>query len=541
MGFGSVNVGGGGDGSPIDFATLQEVIAGTETAKAVSPYFMGAAKLSDNAFDGLSVPSAYPRGQSSFFSNNPTNKFNNMTYCTIVTIRGHLYNPANPSAMQYAYPYNSDDSIAYRCASLKGGGDVWEPWKTFVDSSNITGSVNGKDMNTVTETGFYYGYTMTNAAETVISTFMVIKYSADWIMQFQHIPGATTKTYQRSRYMGTTWTAWQEIATMTQLASYAEKTKTVGASTDLNTVVVSGFYRLSTPVVNGPSFPADYGQLIVSRGADTITQMVFSYMSPYPMAYRSGNPTNVGGAGSWGAWQELNRLNRDNFAACPASARFSATSALGIKIRLPVLANAAKMLAFTVRLYASYHHTDIAFSGYLYATSNNWYQARAFMIAGSRNIRVVMGKDASGYAYVWIAGPNDYAGVSVLDVTAGYQTQDWNSGWAITQEDITENAILDMTLTAPLPIHAGANTEANKLVRTDANGYIQAGTINSNRPVETPAVGAVFVQNTAADGYLRKVSLANFAQAIMADRFKVQATADFTTSTLTAGQWGGVY
>ena len=46
-------------------------------------------------------------------------------------------------------------------------------------------SVNGKDMDTIKTTGFYYGYTMTNSAYTAISSFIVAKYSPDWGSQIQ--------------------------------------------------------------------------------------------------------------------------------------------------------------------------------------------------------------------------------------------------------------------------------------------------------------------------------------------------------------------
>ena len=79
-------------------------------------------------------------------------------------------------------------------------------------------SVNGKDMNTVTETGFYYGYTMTNAAIADTSTFIVNKYSDDWIVQIQTTTGATPQMYMRSRYLGTTWGEWQTVWSTSNLA-----------------------------------------------------------------------------------------------------------------------------------------------------------------------------------------------------------------------------------------------------------------------------------------------------------------------------------
>lgn len=73
--------------------------------------------------------------------------------------------------------------------------------------------------------------------------------------------------------------------------------------TDLNTIVDSGFYRLRGGHVNLPANAGD-GQMVVSRGADTIAQIVIPYSSRR-MYYRSGNPPDVGGAGTWSEWRRL--------------------------------------------------------------------------------------------------------------------------------------------------------------------------------------------------------------------------------------------
>lgn len=79
---------------------------------------------SDNYKQGTDLPSTYPRGETIFFSNNPTNKFNGMSYCTIHTIKG--YN--NMVCIQFAYPYNTNaDTIYYRTAFYNT--DVWREWK----------------------------------------------------------------------------------------------------------------------------------------------------------------------------------------------------------------------------------------------------------------------------------------------------------------------------------------------------------------------------------------------------------------------------
>lgn len=71
---------------------------------------------------------------------------------------------------------------------------------------------------------------------------------------------------------------------------------------NLDTVIRSGFYRFQAVVVNGPA-GLTYSQLIVSSVSDTITQIVIAYTGSR-MFVRAGNPSDVGGSGSWSAWQE---------------------------------------------------------------------------------------------------------------------------------------------------------------------------------------------------------------------------------------------
>lgn len=76
------------------------------------------------------------------------------------------------------------------------------------------------------------------------------------------------------------------------------------STVDLNTVIKSGMYRLSSGNTNAPA-GADWSQLIVAHGGgDTITQMLTSYTNAKTFV-RSGNPTNVGGVGTWTTWKEL--------------------------------------------------------------------------------------------------------------------------------------------------------------------------------------------------------------------------------------------
>ena len=71
---------------------------------------------------------------------------------------------------------------------------------------------------------------------------------------------------------------------------------------NFNTLTTSGFYRINNNHTNGPG--ADWGQLIVSRGSDTITQIYGDYNSG-ALFTRSGNPSDVGGGGSWQPWRQV--------------------------------------------------------------------------------------------------------------------------------------------------------------------------------------------------------------------------------------------
>ena len=57
------------------------------------------------------------------------------------------------------------------------------------------------------------------------------------------------------------------------------------------------------------------------------------------------------------------------------------------------------------------------------------------------------------------------------------------------------------------PIHSGRNNEANKLVRTDASGYLNAGWINTTSGAFTGTPSRIYASN---DAYIRYMTPANF-------------------------------
>lgn len=63
---------------------------------------------------------------------------------------------------------------------------------------------------------------------------------------------------------------------------------------------------------------------------------------------------------------------------------------------------------------------------------------------------------------------------------------------------------------APLSVASDIAATPLTLVERDNTGSVFAAYFNSNAGLTNPVIGAVFVQNSGADGYLQKISLANF-------------------------------
>jgi hypothetical protein len=55
-----------------------------------------------------------------------------------------------------------------------------------------------------------------------------------------------------------------------------------------------------------------------------------------------------------------------------------------------------------------------------------------------------------------------------------------------------------------LSLHSARNNEANKVVRTDANGYVQFGWINSTSGFDSDTASTAYFTETNSDGYIRK-------------------------------------
>ena len=79
---------------------------------------------------------------------------------------------------------------------------------------------------------------------------------------------------------------------------------TLTSGGDFNTATTSGAYRFNDSMVNGPS-NLSWGQMLVVHGSgDTIAQVVFDYSGPN-VYLRQGNPSDLGGSGSWKSWGRI--------------------------------------------------------------------------------------------------------------------------------------------------------------------------------------------------------------------------------------------
>jgi hypothetical protein len=76
----------------------------------------------------------------------------------------------------------------------------------------------------------------------------------------------------------------------------------------------------------------------------------------------------------------------------------------------------------------------------------------------------------------------------------------------------------------PLGVAIDQNPTPLTLVERTSAGYVLATYFNQNSGLENPTVGAVFVQNSVADGFLRKISLTNLEAQMLLSGFAGQVS-----------------
>ena len=89
-----------------------------------------------------------------------------------------------------------------------------------------------------------------------------------------------------------------------------------------------------------------------------------------------------------------------------------------------------------------------------------------------------------------------------------------------------------------LHVHSGRNNEANKIVRTDANGYIQAGWINTlSGDMGTTAATRIYCSD---DGYIRYKTISNFRTDLVSGLYWANVKVSASSSTTTYPTFGSL-
>lgn len=108
-----------------------------------------------------------------------------------------------------------------------------------------------------------------------------------------------------------------------------------------------------------------------------------------------------------------------------------------------------------------------------------------------------------------------------------------NSNGNIPLNNGTVNTNLNADMLDGLHIHAGRNNEVNKIVRTDASGYIQAGWINTTSgDIGTGTINKIYCSN---DDYIRYKTPANFFPTLANSGNNISITVAGQNRTLTVG------
>lgn len=187
-----------------------------------------------NYKQGTDLPSTYPQGAYIFFSNNPANKFNGFTYCTIHTIKGYT----NMACIQFLYPYNTNHDKFYVREALYNS-DSWRSWHEVITSANIASqsvasatratqdsvgnvikdsyavkkSVSGGDFNNITTPGIYTMRNSTQNAPTSSGRYYgLLVLQSDSGSYIEQIAFRESYFEVYIRYLsGSSWSKWEQL------------------------------------------------------------------------------------------------------------------------------------------------------------------------------------------------------------------------------------------------------------------------------------------------------------------------------------------
>jgi len=353
----------------------------------------------------------------------------------------------------------------------------------------VQGSTNGPGVNSATQ--YYSQYIGLGNEHAATAYGMQIAY-----------PRNVTNPYIAIRYneLGSLG-AWQKIS-----AGYADS---AGAASTATTLSALGNYVWSQSTLP-TSYPAgiqaafvgpeagqgswqNYGSVMTMRTYDGGGGSLQMYVPYGPgnggtgMQVRFGN-YDVSSGNAWTSWKTL--LASDNYNSyAPGLTGTGASGTWGISIS----GNAATV---TNGLYTSGDQTTITGTKRFYSTNNTSIDTVGSADRGLSVFQETAQKDA----YMTFHISNDYAAFFGLggpenDLVYG----GWSAGanrhrilhsgnytsWAPSLTGSGASGTWGISITgnaatvASLGVHTGTNNEANKIVRTDANGYIIAGYLNS--------------------------------------------------------------
>lgn len=231
---------------------------------------------------------------------------------------------------------------------------------------------------------------------------------------------------------------------------------------------------VNTYGVTGDSVNQEFVELV--GGASTAVMRRFcrskygsNAWSPWVEYYHTGNLLNIGttpdsarsalGLGTAaaanvgiGVGQVLSSSEASLMGAI-ASAQASVGTPGFWEITLPYHVNSAQMLSFQIKEYSNYNLSTIDVSGYLYSVADNWYIPTC-TISGEIPPTVKFGKNAEGYAVI-VVSTNQYSGVGIYNVVAGYISPANLHGTTITRHDtLPDHVYVDSSIVI-------VNTSAN--------------------------------------------------------------------------------
>lgn len=336
------------------------------------------------------------------------------------------------------------------------------------------------------------------------------------------------------------------------LNNYVTKGSTLKDNVNLDSITTTGFYRAS-----GLKTLPGYGQLLtIFAGGDTITQIYGAFDGR--LYTRGGNPTDVGGHGYWSSWKTI-IYDGDNISHFVNDVGYIKTHQdISGKADKSQLANYLPLSGGnmsgvlqldtpstgmtepnTMRLFLNtykynginstpgigFHILNTCWGNLRMEsdTSLTWFNSKNDGYLPIKASGFVIGGVASDN-YVLLAG-GGHKTISSLSVNYANSAGSANSvAWSnvngrptkvsqFTNDSgyITSNGSCSYASSAGnadtcdgLHVHSGRNYEANKIVRTDQNGYLQCGYINSSIGNEGNNSNPVRVWGTnGSDNYLR--------------------------------------